>query len=131
MFKPIPNVIQSFVIERDQKVIAFTSYYIVDTKILAPEIRKQHQGIRNGYFYHYCVDSTVQDPVSLRDLQLMVLHQMKRDGIDVATCLDICKNKELIRELKMDSGDGRLGYHTFNLDWGKDIQHEDLGIVLV
>ena len=61
----------------------------------------------------------------------IMIHEMKKQKVDVATCLNIGKNVEIIQKLQMDGGDGKLSYHTFNLDWGTEIKNEDLGIVLV
>ena len=55
MFRNIDNVIQSYVYEKDGKIIAFASFYVVDTQMLDPEISKLHTYIRNGYFFHYAV----------------------------------------------------------------------------
>ncbi|CAL6004954.1 Glycylpeptide_N-tetradecanoyltransferase [Hexamita inflata] len=130
MFRNIENVIQCFVYEFQGKIIGFCSFYVVDTQMLDPEINKYHKFIRNGYFYHYAV-AQGQTEIDLQQMMTMLMHEMKKAKVDVCTCLDICKNRELIEKLQMDGGDGRLSYHTFNLDWGTELKHEDLGIVLV
>ena len=130
LFKPVDNVIQSYVYEKDKEILAFASFYVVDTQMLDPEINKHYKFIRNGYFFHYAIKEN-QTEINLEQLMQLILHEMKAKGCDVATCLNVCQNKQLIEKLKMDAGDGLLCYHTFNMDWGKDVKPEEIGIVLV
>jgi hypothetical protein len=123
MFRNVDNVVQCFVYEKNGEIIAFSSFYIVDTQMLAPEIQKLHKYIRNGYFFQYAVKEN-QTEIDECTLMTIMTHEMKKQKVDVATCLNIGKNVEIIQKLGMDGGDGKLSYHTFNMDWGTEITHE-------
>ncbi|KAH0573871.1 Glycylpeptide N-tetradecanoyltransferase [Spironucleus salmonicida] len=131
IFKSKDNVVQSFVYDVKGQVAAFISYYIVDSQMLSPEVNKMHKFIRNGYILQYGISDEVENNIDLSSLVLCLMHEMYKAKIDVCTCLDICKNMEFIAKLRFDPGDGKLCYHAFNMDWGKELQKHELGVVLV
>ena len=73
-----------------------------------------------------------QSKITIDQLVMLCVHDMYKTKIDVCTCLDICGNEDFIKKLHFDAGDGKLCYHTFNMDWGKQgLEKQELGVVLV
>lgn len=60
-----------------------------------------------------------------------LLIEAKKQNKDVFNCLDIMDNKYIFEKLKFEKGDGNLNYYLFNYSFGKNIDHSDIGIVLV
>ena len=90
MFMTDESVLCSYVLERDGKIIAFASYYIVDTQLLEETLREKYTYIRNGYIYHYAIKESIS--VTPTDIMRLIIREMKNQGIDVCTCLNVCRN---------------------------------------
>lgn len=121
-FNPQEDVINSYVVEREGKVLAFTSFYTLPSTVISHPI---HDSIKAAYsFYNFATD-----PISLIDLirdALIMAHKM---NYDVFNALDLMENKKFLEELKFGIGDGDLQYYLYN--WKcPDFQPEQIGLVL-
>lgn len=63
----------------------------------------------------------------------VILLQAKEKGADTFSVIDIGPfyNTDSLREIGFKPGSGSIGYHLFNINWGQEIQHKDIFIVLV
>lgn len=121
-FLPQEDVINSYVVERDGKVLAFASFYTLPSTVIS---HPTHDSIKAAYsFYNYASDS-----ISLIELIRDALIMAKKMDYDVFNALDLMENKKFLEELKFGVGDGDLQYYLYN--WKcPDFQPEQIGLVL-
>ena len=122
---PQENVIYSYVVEQDDKVTDFFSFYSLPSTVL-----KQNDGdhkILNAAYSYYNASTTGRIKEGIADM----LVYAEKHGFDVFNCLDLCANdEEILKELKFGVGDGRLHYYLYN--WRiRTIDPKDIGVVLV
>lgn len=113
--------------EREQPD-AFITYYIIDTAVLAKDIKKQYPSMRNGYIYLYALRSNCN--LSMNQLILALMHDMHNSGVDVCTALNVGPNPSFFSTMKFAEGSGKLNYYLFNLKWPK-MALKDIGVVLI
>lgn len=107
---------------------AFITYYIIDTAVLAKDIRKQYPNMRNGYIYLYSLRDDCN--LSIGQLVLALMHDMQNNNIDVCTALNVGLNPSFFSTMKFAEGSGKLNYYLFNLKWPK-MALKDIGVVLI
>lgn len=107
---------------------AFITYYIIDTAVLAKDVKKQYPNMRNGYIYLYALRNDCSLP--LNQLILALMHDMQSSNIDVCTALNVGLNPSFFTTMKFAEGSGKLNYYLFNLKWPK-IALRDIGVVLI
>lgn len=106
-FLPQEDVINSYVVERDGKVLGFTSFYTLPSTVIS---HPTYDSIKAAYsFYNYA-----EDPITLTDLVRDALIMAKKMDYDVFNALDLMSNKEFLEELKFRIGDGDLQYYLYN-----------------
>lgn len=106
-FLPQEDVINSYVVERDGKVLAFTSFYTLPSTVIS---HPTYDSIKAAYSFYNCAT----EPISLVDLMRDSLIMAKKMDYDVFNALDLMENKKFLEELKFGSGDGDLQYYLYN-----------------
>lgn len=106
-FLPQEDVINSYVVERDGQVLAFTSFYTLPSTVIS---HPTHDSIKAAYsFYNYATK-----PITLVELVRDALMMAKKMDYDVFNALDLMENKQFLDELKFGIGDGDLQYYLYN-----------------
>lgn len=124
-FRPITDVIQSFVVESkdsEHKITDFISYYIIPSTIIG---HKKHKILKTAYLYYY-----VAEKYTLTELIKDCLIHAKNNGCDVFNCLDIMENKTFLEELLFGMGTGNLYYYIYNYKLPM-MKSDDLGLVML
>lgn len=121
-FLPQEDVINSYVVERNNKVLALTSFYTLPSTVIS---HPTHDNVKAAYsFYNF---TTV--PITLTELMRDALIMAKRKDYDVYNALDLMENKQFLEELKFRIGDGDLQYYLYN--WRcPAFNSEQIGLVL-
>uniref|UniRef100_A0A6G1SPN7 Glycylpeptide N-tetradecanoyltransferase n=1 Tax=Aceria tosichella TaxID=561515 RepID=A0A6G1SPN7_9ACAR len=121
-FMPQPEVVNSYVVERDDKVLAFTSFYTLPSTVIS---HPTHSSIKAAYsFYNYTTK-----PITFVELIRDALVMAKKLNYDVFNALDLMENKQFLEELKFGIGDGDLQYYLYN--WKcPTYRPEQIGLVL-
>lgn len=120
-FLPRPNIVDSFVVEREGKITDFVSYYTLPSTIMHHAI---HKYLKAAYSFYNV--STVTPWVELMNDALV---SAKSLGFDVFNALDLMDNKEFLEPLKFGIGDGNLQYYLYN--WKcPNLKPQELGLVL-
>lgn len=106
-FLPRDDVISSYVVERDNQVMAMTSFYTLPSTVIS---HPTYDHVKAAYsFYNYCTK-----PITLIDLMKDALVMAKKSNHDVFNALDLMENKQFLEELKFGIGDGNLQYYLYN-----------------
>lgn len=106
-FLPQEDVINSYVVERDGQVLAFTSFYTLPSTVIS---HPTHNSIKAAYsFYNFATK-----PITLVELIRDSLIMAKKMDYDVFNALDLMENKQFLEELKFGVGDGDLQYYLYN-----------------
>ena len=118
------DIIESFVIERNNKVTDFFSFYCLPSSVLN---NAQHKTIKAAYSYYF-----VNTSVDLKTLYQCALIKAKELGYDVFNTLDIMNNSEIFSDLLFSGGDGYLNYYLYNWKLGSTfLPPAKLGLVLM
>ncbi|KAL3270448.1 hypothetical protein HHI36_020999 [Cryptolaemus montrouzieri] len=120
-FLPRPNIVDSFIVEREGKITDFVSYYTLPSTIMH---HPNHKNLKAAYSFYNV--STVTPWI---DLMNDALVSAKSLGFDVFNALDLMDNKEFLEPLKFGIGDGNLQYYLYNWKCPSMIPSE-LGLVL-
>jgi len=123
-FIPREGVINSYIIEDDQQITDFFSFYTLPSSILNHETEKV---LKIAYSY-YNVSTTNRLKEGMEDM-LIIARDLK---YDVFNCLDLMDNEKFLEQLKFGKGDGCLHYYLFN--WrigGHALTPKDVAVVLV
>ena len=115
-------VIETYVVEEDEKLTDLVSFYSLPSQVLRHESIK----ILNIAYSFY----NVPGKYSLTELISDALIIAKNKGYDVFNALDVQQNSEVFKELKFAIGDGNLHYYLYNWRVHK-LEPKELGIVLV
>uniref|UniRef100_A0A1I7SUF9 Glycylpeptide N-tetradecanoyltransferase n=1 Tax=Bursaphelenchus xylophilus TaxID=6326 RepID=A0A1I7SUF9_BURXY len=105
-FLPRDQVIYSYVIEKDNVVTDFISFYSLPSTVVN---NSQHKKIVAAYSFY-----NVATSVSLTELMGDALICAHQDGFDVFNALDLMDNKVFLSDLKFGIGDGNLQYYLYN-----------------
>ncbi|XP_044763920.1 glycylpeptide N-tetradecanoyltransferase [Coccinella septempunctata] len=120
-FLPRPNIVDSFVVEREGKITDFVSYYTLPSTIMHHAI---HKFLKAAYSFY-----NVSTATPWVDLMNDALISAKSLGFDVFNALDLMDNKEFLEPLKFGIGDGNLQYYLYN--WKcPNLKPQELGLVL-
>lgn len=118
------GIIESYVIEKNNKISDFFSFYNLPSSVLNHDKYKQ---IKAAYSYYF-----VNTTMDLRDLYMIALITAKNLGYDVFNVLDIMDNQNVFEDLRFSAGDGYLQYYLYNWQLKKKILHpNEIGIVLM
>jgi len=120
-FSPKPNIINSYVVEREGKITDFMSFYCLPSTVMN---HPTHKNIKAAYSFYNVATST-----SWVDLMSDALILAKKDDFDVFNALDLMENLEFLEKLKFGIGDGNLQYYFYN--WRcPDMVPTKIGLVL-
>ncbi|XP_051165510.1 glycylpeptide N-tetradecanoyltransferase 2 [Leptopilina boulardi] len=120
-FLPQNGIINSFVVENDNKITDMVSYYTLPSSVMH---HQTHKTLVAAYSFYNV--STVTPWV---DLMTDALISARNLGFDVFNALNLMDNKEFLEPLKFGIGDGNLQYYLYN--WRcPSIEPEKIGLVL-
>ena len=121
-FQNINGVVNSYVVENENNITDFISYYTIESSILN---NPKYNILVTGYLYYYA--NTKHD---LKDLVKDCVISARNNGCDVFNCLDVMDNKQFIKNLLFTNGTGELYYHLFNYQMDT-ISADKLGVVML
>ena len=121
-FTPKDKLVFSYVVEKDNKVTDFFSFYLLPSSILKHD---KHKTLFSAYSFF-----NVANSVPLKDLIKNALIIAKQEGFDVFNALDIMHNESVFSSLLFAKGDGSLKYYLYNYACPEILPNE-LGIVLM
>ena len=120
-FLPRPDIVDSFVVEREGKIIDFVSYYTLPSTVMHHPV---HKTLKAAYsFYNVSTDTP------WIDLMNDALISAKQLNFDVFNALDLMDNREFLETLKFGIGDGNLQYYLYNWKCPSMSPHK-MGLVL-
>lgn len=121
-FMPRDEVVDSYVVEKDNQIVGFTSFYTLPSTVMH---HPTYKSIKAAYSFY-----NVPSPdVDLRDLMQDALIIAKNADHDVFNALDLMENQKFLENLKFGKGDGSLQYYLYN--WKcPSITPEKIGLVL-
>lgn len=122
---PRPGVIATYVVESENggKITDIASFYTLPSSIIG---NVRHRELKAAFQY-YTVATATPLPQLMRD----VLIAARDLGHDVFNALDLLDNKTFLEELKFGIGDGLLRYYLYNWRVVKELQPNEVGLVLL
>jgi len=122
-FLPREDVIQTYVVEKENKITDFFSFYCLKSHVMKNE---KHKDLNAVYSYY-----NVPNTESWLDLMNAALHKAKEEKKDVFNCLNVMENKEeSLEKLKFGPGDGYLQYYLYNYKT-PELKPNEVGLVLM
>lgn len=105
-FSPQPNIIDSFVVEQNNVITDFVSYYTLPSTVMHHPL---HKVLKAAYSFY-----NVSMKTPWMDLMNDALISAKQLNFDVFNALDLMENGEFLEPLKFGVGDGNLQYYLYN-----------------
>jgi len=105
-FTTKPNIVSSFVVEKNGKITDFVSFYTLPSSVMHHPV---HKSLKAAYSFY-----NVSTATAWPDLMGDALIVAKNAGFDVFNALDLMDNKEFLEKLKFGIGDGNLQYYLYN-----------------
>lgn len=121
-FLPREDVVDSFVVEQDNKIVGFTSFFTLPSSVM---FNPNYKSIKAAYSFY----NVPSENVNLKALVTDALIVAKQKNYDVFNALDLMDNKEFLQDLKFGVGDGNLHYYLYNFKC-PTIATEKIGLVL-
>lgn len=121
-FLPREDVVESFVVEKDNQIIGFTSFFQLPSSVM---FNPNYKSIKAAYSFY----NVPSENVNLKSLVTDALIMAKKKDYDVFNALDLMDNKEFLQDLKFGVGDGNLHYYLYNFKCPA-IVAEKIGLVL-
>ena len=121
-FLPREDVVDSYVVEQDNKIVGFTSFFTLPSSVM---YNSNYKSIKAAYSFY----NVPSEKVNLKRLLTDALIMAKKKNYDVFNALDLMENKEFLQELKFGVGDGNLHYYLYNFKC-PTIASEKIGLVL-
>ena len=120
-FMPKENIVYSFVVQKQDRITDFVSFYVLPSSILN---HPKHKILKSVYGFYNVSTQTLW-----KDLITDALIMAKQLGFDVYNVLDIMDNKEFLKDCKFQAGNGLLKYYIWSQ---RDVvvEPKNLGIVL-
>lgn len=120
-FLPQVGIVDSFVVENDNVITDFVSYYTLPSTVMH---HPMHKVLKAAYSFY-----NVSTKTPWVDLMNDALISAKQLNFDVFNALDLMDNKEFLEALKFGIGDGNLQYYLYN--WRcPSMQPSKVGLVL-
>ncbi|ELP85821.1 N-myristoyl transferase, putative [Entamoeba invadens IP1] len=116
------NIVESFVIERDGKIVAFSAYYILPSSILNSY---EYKELYVAYQYYYFYEADVDAKAFFKDMLICA----NKSKCDVFNCLNLSQNTKYIADLLFVPGSGYLKYYLYNWACPK-VNPDKLDIIL-
>ncbi|KAI9216963.1 acyl-CoA N-acyltransferase [Blastocladiella britannica] len=114
-FVPRDRVVYSLVVENDEGIESFVSFYRIPSSVLNHD-KYTELNAAYSFYYFYPVDQT--DPVAnqkrLETLMYGALTVAKETGHDVFNALELMENPGILSGLNFSKGDGVLNYYLYN-----------------
>lgn len=120
-FLPRPDIVDSFVVEKDGKLTDFISYYTLPSTVMHHPV---HKTLKAAYSFY-----NVSGETPWVDLMNDALISAKQLNFDVFNALDLMDNREFLETLKFGIGDGNLQYYLYNWKCPSMAPHR-MGLVL-
>eukprot|EP01023_Acetabularia_acetabulum_P058856 TRINITY_DN7008_c0_g2_i2.p1 TRINITY_DN7008_c0_g2~~TRINITY_DN7008_c0_g2_i2.p1 ORF type:complete len:266 (-),score=52.74 TRINITY_DN7008_c0_g2_i2:360-1157(-) len=121
---PRDDVVHCSVIENSEgEVTDFFSFYSLPSSVLG---HAQHSELRAAYMFY-----TVANKTDLIQVMKDALIVAKNKGYDVFNALDLMDNSEILKDLKFGIGDGTLQYYLYNWRLSKELQPNQVGLILL
>ncbi|XP_049844799.1 glycylpeptide N-tetradecanoyltransferase 2-like [Schistocerca gregaria] len=105
-FLPQPGIIDSFVVEENNKITDFVSFYTLPSTVMHHPL---HKTLKAAYSFY-----NVSTKTPWVELMGDALVSAKNGGFDVFNALNLMENKEFLEALKFGIGDGNLQYYLYN-----------------
>ncbi|XP_074096678.1 N-myristoyl transferase isoform X1 [Cotesia typhae] len=105
-FLPQDGIINSFVVENDNKITDLVSYYTLPSSVMHHQV---HKTLRAAYSFY-----NVSTKTPWVELMTDALISARNLDFDVFNALDLMDNKEFLENLKFGIGDGNLQYYLYN-----------------
>lgn len=121
-FLPREDVVDSYVVEQDNKIVGFTSFFTLPSSVM---FNQNHKSIKAAYSFF----NVPSEQVGLKALMTDALIMAKKKNYDVFNALDLMDNKEFLQDLKFGVGDGNLHYYLYNYKC-PTIQSDKIGLIL-
>ncbi|WEL38286.1 N-myristoyl transferase [Encephalitozoon hellem] len=106
-FKPVKNVLYTYVHESDGHIDGFGAFFVIDTIE-----KKSNRKVQGGYLYYKGGKDSTQ---MVEDL----IYFAQREGCDVFNCLNMMGNLSFLRNLGFYPGTGELRYYLYNWSSGE------------
>ena len=119
---PKTDIIYSYVVENNNKITDFISFFCLSSTIFGQSKYKQ---LKVAYSYY-----NVATTVSLTELIHSALIIAVNEGFDVYNALDIFNNQEIFEKLKFQRGNGSLNYYFQNIELENILDPSAIGVVL-
>lgn len=120
-FLPQSDIVDSFVVENDNVITDFVSYYTLPSTVMHHPV---HKILKAAYSFY-----NVSTKTPWVDLMNDALVSAKQRQFDVFNALDLMDNKQFLETLKFGVGDGNLQYYLYN--WRcPSMQPFKIGLVL-
>ena len=115
------DIINSFIVENDNKITDFCSYYALDSK----NLEQKNCFIKTCYLFYYFNNKN-----TLKDLVNKMLLEAKNHNFDIFNMTNIMDNSSIIDELKFKKGSGKLNYYFYNWKMPK-IDSDKIGFAMI
>lgn len=126
-FLPVDNVVYSYVVENENEITDFVSFYNLPSSIIGHPTYKE---IKAAYLFYYFQEGMGKKYSTTRALINDALIVAKSKSFDVFNCLNLMDNDDILDDLKFGKGDGLLNYYLYNYRC-VEVKPRQLGVVLL
>jgi len=126
-FLPVDNVVYSYVVENDNQITDFISFYSLPSSIIG---NPKYKEIKAAYLFYYFQEGMGKKYSATRALINDALIVAKSKDFDVFNCLNLMDNDDILDDLKFGKGDGLLNYYLYNYKC-VEVKPKQLGVVLL
>lgn len=119
---PSPGVVYTYVVENNEKVTDFFSFYRIPSTVIG---NAKYSTLEVAYIHYYAATS-----MPLHQLILDLLTMAHSRGFDVCNAVDILDSRTFFEEMKFAPGDGHLRYYFYNWAYPK-IDSSKVGLVML
>jgi len=124
---PLDEVVYSYVVEKDNEITEFISFYNLPSTIID---NPKYKEIKAAYLFYYCQEGMGSKYSATRALINDALIMAKANKFDVFNCLNLMDNDDVLDDLKFGKGDGLLNYYLYNYRC-VEVKPKKLGVVLL
>ena len=117
-----PNIIESYVVENNNMVTDFISFFFIPSKIMN---NRKYDEMKKAYVYYYFNTIT-----PLEILMENGLYFMKKNNMDIVNCMNQYNNMNFINKLNFIEGNGKLNFYLYNYEC-QALNNNDIGIIMI
>jgi glycylpeptide N-tetradecanoyltransferase len=121
-FLPQKDIISSLIVEKDNQITHFISFYYLDVNVLNNDKVKV---INKAYLYYYFYFDD-----NFEELVQNALLFLKNKGVDVVDCIDQMDNNTIFKNCKFNKGSAYLNFTNMNWICPK-VESKDVCVVTV